>query len=132
MSTIKTDNLQNAAGSLSVPVATVVNGCAKAWVNFDGTFGTSPFIANNGIRAAFNVSSVTDNGTGTYTVNFATALQDANYTVAGMAESTSTSSSNFTIFPRLDRIVTSSQYGINTGDSNGVKDSVRVSLQFFR
>lgn len=72
MSTIKTDNLQNAAGTLSVPVGTVVNGSAKAWVNFNGT-GTVA------IRAAFNVSSITDNGTGQYTLNFTTALSDANY-----------------------------------------------------
>lgn len=47
-------------------------GAAKAWVNFNGT-GTVA------IRAGFNVSSITDNGTGNYTVNFATALADANY-----------------------------------------------------
>jgi hypothetical protein len=45
---------------------------ARAWVNFDGT-GTVT------IRASGNVSSITDNGTGDYTVNFATAMQDANY-----------------------------------------------------
>ena len=44
----------------------------RAWVNFDGT-GTVA------IRASFNVSSITDNGTGDYTVNFTTALADANY-----------------------------------------------------
>jgi hypothetical protein len=44
----------------------------RAWVNFNGT-GTVA------IRASGNVSSITDNGTGDYTVNFATALQDANY-----------------------------------------------------
>jgi hypothetical protein len=46
---------------------------AKAWVNFNGT--TSP----GTIRSSFNVSSVTKNGTGDYTVNFATAMADANY-----------------------------------------------------
>ena len=45
----------------------------KAWVNFDGT--TSP----GTIRSSYNVSSVTKNGTGDYTVNFATAMADANY-----------------------------------------------------
>jgi len=45
---------------------------AKAWVNFDGT-GTVR------IRAAFNVSSITDTGVGAYTVNFTTAMPDANY-----------------------------------------------------
>lgn len=76
MSTIKTDTLQNVAGSLSVPVATVVNGSAKAWVNFNGD-GTIT------IRAAFNVSSITDNGPGDYTVNFTSAMPDANYAAIG-------------------------------------------------
>lgn len=46
----------------------------RAWVNFDGT-GTVA------IRASGNVSSVTDNGTGRYTVNFTTAMVDANYSI---------------------------------------------------
>ena len=46
----------------------------RAWVNFNGT-GTVA------IRASFNVSSITDNGTGDYTVNFTTAMPDANYCV---------------------------------------------------
>ena len=51
----------------------------KAWVNFNGT-GTVA------IRASYNVSSITDNGTGDYTVNFTTALADANYSVMSSAE----------------------------------------------
>jgi hypothetical protein len=47
---------------------------ARAWVNFNGT-GTVA------IRASGNVSSITDNGTGDYTVNFTTALADANYSI---------------------------------------------------
>jgi hypothetical protein len=54
------------------------SGLAKAWVNFNGT-GTVA------IRASFNVSSITDNGTGDYTVNFTTALGDANYVATTMA-----------------------------------------------
>jgi len=50
---------------------------AKAWVNFNGT-GTVA------INASFNVTSITDNGTGDYTVNFTNALTDANYVLAGM------------------------------------------------
>jgi hypothetical protein len=88
MSTAKFDTLQNAAGSVSVPVNTVVNGSAKAWVNFNGT--TSP----GTIRASFNVSSVTKNGTGSYTVNFTTALPDANYAVSG-SSSTNDASNGF-------------------------------------
>jgi hypothetical protein len=47
---------------------------ARAWVNFNGT-GTVA------IRASGNVSSITDNGTGNYTVNFTTAMPDTNYSV---------------------------------------------------
>ena len=47
----------------------------RAWVNFNGT-GTVA------IRASGNVSSITDNGTGDYTVNFTTAMPDANYSYA--------------------------------------------------
>jgi hypothetical protein len=56
---------------------------ARAWVNFDGT-GTVA------IRASGNVSSITDNGTGDYTVNFTTALPDANYAVNLTSRITST------------------------------------------
>jgi hypothetical protein len=63
----------------------VVDGSAKAWVNFNGT-GTVA------IRASFNVSSITDNGTGNYTVNFTTALTDANFATTGTAHDVSNTS----------------------------------------
>jgi len=50
----------------------VNSGVAKAWVNFNGT-GTVA------IRESYNVSSITDNGTGDYTINFTNAMTDANY-----------------------------------------------------
>jgi hypothetical protein len=49
-------------------------GC-RAWVNFNGTSTVA-------IRASGNVTSITDNGTGDYTVNFTTAMPDGNYSVA--------------------------------------------------
>ncbi len=49
----------------------------RAWVNFNGT-GTVA------IRGSGNVSSLTDNGTGDYTVNFTTAMPDTNYGFSGM------------------------------------------------
>jgi hypothetical protein len=48
---------------------------AKVWVNFNGT-GTVA------IRGSFNVTSITDNGTGDYVVNFTNSLADTNYVVA--------------------------------------------------
>lgn len=63
-----------------MPITAPVNGTAKAWVNFNGTGVVA-------IRASFNVASITDNGTGDYTVNFTTPMIDANYgvTVTGGA-----------------------------------------------
>jgi hypothetical protein len=57
----------------------------KAWVNFNGTSTVS-------IRASYNVSSITDNGVGNYTVNFTTAMADTNYAVVSTAGRTYTSS----------------------------------------
>ena len=67
MSTLRVTTIQNTSG---VEVYT-----AKAWVNFNGTGVVA-------IRASGNVTSITDNGTGDYTVNITNALADANYTVA--------------------------------------------------
>ena len=62
-------NVLNATGSAPMFAC-------RAWVNFNGT-GTV------GIRASGNVSSITDNGTGDYTVNFTTDMEDANYAAIG-------------------------------------------------
>lgn len=52
---------------------------ARAWVNFNGT-GTVA------IRSSGNVTSITDNGTGDYTINFTTSMSDTNYSVAGVTQ----------------------------------------------
>ena len=61
-------------------------GC-RVWVNFDGTGSVS---SNQTINGSGNVSSVWKNGTGLYTVNFANAMPDANYSVVAEAASGST------------------------------------------
>lgn len=70
MSTITVSNIND--GTTSVPSTYVTNGSAKAWVNFNGT-GT---IA---ARDSLNLSSLTDDGTGSYTVSFSSAFGAANY-----------------------------------------------------
>lgn len=72
MSTLRLTTIANQGNTASVPSETVINGSAKAWVNFNGTSTVA-------IRASFNVTSITDNGTGNYTVNFTNAMTDANY-----------------------------------------------------
>jgi hypothetical protein len=80
----------------------------RAWLNFNGT-GTVA------IRASGNVSSITDNGTGNYTVNFMTAMPDANYATVG-------SGNRSADIPNAEA---STQFGL----SNQTTTSVRVSSQ---
>jgi hypothetical protein len=76
----------NGTSGLTFPDTTTLasagQASVRAWVNFNGT-GTVA------IRAAYNVTSITDNGTGDYTVNFTTALPDANYAVCTNASASS-------------------------------------------
>lgn len=60
------------SSTLATPTGSAPSYLCRAWVNFNGT-GTVA------IRASGNVSSISDNGLGSYTVNFATAMPDANY-----------------------------------------------------
>jgi len=69
--TIVSDTIQNGAGT-STSTTNVISGCAKAWVNFNGQ-------ASGAIRASYNVSSITYNSAGDFTINFTTAFADANY-----------------------------------------------------
>ena len=87
-------NFQFNSGYGSVATA---YGC-RAWVNFNGT-GTVA------IRASGNVTSITDNGTGNYTVNFTNALPDANYAITysdiswGLAWQEVLTTSSFKVIP---------------------------------
>jgi hypothetical protein len=74
-----TGNLLFNSGYGSVATA---YGC-RAWVNFDGTTNVG---GNCTIRASGNVSTVADNGTGDYTVNFTTAMPDTNYAAIASAK----------------------------------------------
>jgi len=78
MSTLKVNNIKDASGGTS---NLSIDGAAKAWVNFNGT-GTVA------IRSSFNVSSITDIGTGQYTINYTNAFANINYSVVGTADGT--------------------------------------------
>ncbi len=75
MSTLKTSNIQDTSGNNNSTPAEISQGRAKVWVSFNGT-GTVA------ITDSFNVSSITDTGTGQYTVNFTTAFANSNYAVS--------------------------------------------------
>lgn len=129
MSTIKATTLSNLAGSKTVPTDTVVDGSAKAWVNFNGT-GTVA------IRRAFNVSSITDNGTGDYTVNFTNAMSDASYGICLTSDLKTTSSvpsSNGGYISALNRnaVPTASAFRIETTTPSALTDSFQVNAIVF-
>ena len=98
-------------------------GC-RAWVNFNGT-GTVA------IRASGNVSSITDNGVGLYGVNLATAMPDANYSIA--ATCSRSGGTPAIAGPRQASDVASSVFIINTiHDGGAAVDSDVVSAAIFR
>jgi hypothetical protein len=73
--TVWTSAAATAPAQLSTASGSAPSYSARAWVSWNGT-GTPA------INASGNVTSITDNGTGDYTVNFTTAMQDASYAVA--------------------------------------------------
>ena len=82
--TIVADTIQDGAGN-STSMDNAIYGSAKAWVNFNGVTTVT-------INASYNVSSITRNSAGNYTINFTNALTDANYTITSSAEGTGTTS----------------------------------------
>lgn len=111
----------NASGSAPVYAC-------RAWVNFDGTLST-PITP----RASGNVSSVTKAGAGDYTVNFTTAIADANYSVAGMARCQSVAN-NITITLFDAGPYSTTQVRVKTHGSTNITalDADIVNVQVFR
>jgi hypothetical protein len=101
--------------------AAVAYGC-RAWVNFNGT-GTVA------IRASGNVSSITDSGTGEYTVNFTTAMPDANYSFVFGKRSSSTNTASLIL---VNGNPTTSTFAVATFENNTLTDANTASIAFFR
>ena len=100
-------------------------GC-RAWVNFNGQ-GTVA------IRASGNVSSITDNGTGDYTVNFTNAMPDANYGAAGASSGATTAAgANFNVgYTDAGRLTTSCRVNVFS-TNNTATDTLCVAVAIFR
>ena len=97
-------------------------GLCKAWVNFNGT-GTVA------IRAAFNVSSIQDDGTGIYTIKFTQPMPDANYCVNASASTTSIGSKIRVMEGYSTAAVTIRTSG---GDTSQQADAESVFVSIFR
>jgi hypothetical protein len=120
---LRGDNTWDGVASLTTASGSAPSYSARAWVNFNGT-GTVA------IRASGNVSSITDNGTGDYTVNFTTAMSDANYDVVTSGNRTGA------LITGINDVrgapTTSLVYIVTTSTSGTLSDGPYVSVSVFR
>ena len=99
----------------------------RAWVNFNGT-GTVA------IRASGNVSSITDNGVGLYTVNFTTAMPDASYSVVATGQTDLSNSRDWRVMSiyKSTTLATSSVKLGSYDNTDTIVDSPIVCVSIFR
>ena len=123
--TIAADTLTHStAGSLTTDY--VVNGSAKVWINFNGT-GT---IA---IRDDFNASTIVDNTTGDYTVNFTSSMSNNDYSVSGSCRDDSNSAPTacrwlgISSAATVDTVMTTGLVRVLTVYANGSPDDSEVA-----
>jgi hypothetical protein len=119
---VKTTTIADELDTESTAVTNVINGSAKAWVNFNGT-GTVA------IRESFNVSSVVDTAIGKYTVNLTNAITDANYVItAGVSDDGSSYNNQMNCQPAPDFTPTTTVFKLTTGNtiSAGADDFERI------
>jgi hypothetical protein len=138
----RTLNLPDEAGTVltnvsdiesQVKTATNATGSApvyacRAWVNFDGTGTVS-------IRDSGNVSSVTDNGTGEYTLNFTTAMPDTNYVITGTAGDVTRLFGRFLTGPHefhTTRTTSAVAIGSFRPDTSSYEDQSSIEVAIFR
>ena len=111
--------IQNTSG-------TEVGTYCRAWVNFNGT-GTVA------IRASFNVSSITDNGVGDYTVNFTNAMPDINYATVGITEAViAANTTNLSVSTDISGQTVSGVRVVAINNSNAAADRSCVSVSINR
>ena len=106
--TIIADTLTHSTAG-SVTTDYVVNGSAKAWINFDGTGTIST-------RDSLNVSSISDEGTGYYQYDFTNAMSNANYSASGTGGN---NDNNVNRVVQFGDGYTTTALDLNTGDGAG-------------
>jgi hypothetical protein len=123
-SELRVNTLKDASGNNSVATSVVHSGSAKAWFHFNGT-GTA---AN---RGSYNISSLTDNGTGNFTENFSNNMNDANYATTGLAGGASSASAwaDSITHSYVDSPCLTSSVSIMTSYNTSLADSERSAGQ---
>jgi hypothetical protein len=127
-----TTTISGSSGIVFPDLTTMQTGqqAVKAWVNFNGT-GTVA------IRAGYNVSSITDNGVGDYTVNFTTAMPDANYAMGGSSkiDSNNGDSNSWIVGVRRNSgnpSTSQCRIGVFFHNNNSAQDGEIINASFFR
>ena len=123
------DTLKASTGVLATQNG--MTGIAKAWVNYNGTTQT--------VNNSFNISSVTRNSAGDYTLNFATAMANANYTVAfgigsqGTNDCRGTALIKTTVATSAPSLMTTTQLEFITGATHttGISDWYTITATVF-
>ena len=124
-SELRVNTLKDASGNNSVALATVAEGSAKGWVNFNGTATFNG--SDDEIRDSFNITSTIDQGSGDYDFGYTTNMSNENYAVAGIANGSGASNAMI----NLDGAITSSAVvlrTINTADNRQDSDHCLVSV----
>ena len=122
------NGVANTPPTIQDSAGTQIGTFCRAWVNFNGT-GTVA------IRASFNVSSITDNGAGDYTVNFTNALPDVNYSATALLDNTASNSGAVLVAATQTGTFATSSIRIlsrNAGAAASPSDSASVCVAVFR
>ena len=98
----------------------------RAWVNFNGTSGSTA------IRQSGNVSTVTRNAVGRYTITFATAMQDTNYAIVAFARDADATDGNYFVSALSNSTKTTSSVQVEVNSPGGSVDSPEVNIMVIR
>jgi hypothetical protein len=108
------------------PVGTAPLFGVRAWVNFNGTSGSTA------IRQSGNVSTVTRNAVGRYTITFATAMQDTNYAIVAFARDANATDGNYFVSALSNSTKTTSSVQVEVNSPGGSVDSPEINIMVIR
>jgi hypothetical protein len=134
----KVGTITDTSGNNSSTTAQIAQGRAKKWIVFNG-------YDTGNILDSFDISSITDNGTGDYTINFATAFSSVNYVFSGAVNNRDNSGNEasgrirgpsgihqeYQSFGTTTAFRVEVRYGANSSSNGGVMDVTRIYCAFF-
>ena len=127
MSVLKVNQILDETGSSTTPpsIPALETRFCKAWVNFNG-------VGTVAIRDSHNVSSITDGGVGMYTINFAVALANANYsTTCSMGMIAQATVVILGTVSAVAATTTGRKFSVNSFSSGAAVDSPEICVQIF-